>query len=173
MRAFVAWRIPVQNGIKLKATMTGLCMGNPVEITRGEMDGLWCFHRSDQAQGNTSGSLSGISAIFTGIFGPLTFWQYGSFDFWLKVKLVFVFGLYFYHYFCHRIYKANQNGQIAISSFHLRLYNELATVFLVVIVCLAVFKDSLTLKGSLILASILIGLLGLAVYIFRHRSKKN
>ena len=116
--------------------------------------------------------ISWPSAILTGIFGPYTLWQYGSLEFWLKVKLGFVLILFLYHFYCHQIYKANQAGKIAISSFQLRLYNELASVLLILIVCLAVFKNSLTITHSFILAGVLCGILALAVYVFKKRAKR-
>jgi putative membrane protein len=65
---------------------------------------------------------------------------------WLKmpfmhVKLGFVFFLYIYHFSCYYIYKKLQKGQIKFSSFMLRIWNEVATLFLVAIIFLIVLKS--------------------------------
>jgi putative membrane protein len=65
---------------------------------------------------------------------------------WLKmpfmhVKLGFVFLLYLYHFGCYYIYKKLQNGEVKYSSFQLRIWNEVATLFLVAIIFLIVLKN--------------------------------
>lgn len=65
---------------------------------------------------------------------------------WLKmpfmhVKLTFVFFLYLYHLSCHYIYKQLQIGRIKFSSFQLRIWNEVATLFLVAIIFLIILKN--------------------------------
>jgi len=59
--------------------------------------------------------------------------------FWLQqpfmhIKLTFVFLLYLYHFSCHYIYKKLQKGEIKYSSTQLRIWNEVATLFLVAVV---------------------------------------
>jgi putative membrane protein len=66
--------------------------------------------------------------------------------FWLQqpfmhIKLTFVFLLYLYHLSCHYIYKKLQKGQIKYSSTQLRIWNEVATLFLVAVVFLIVLKN--------------------------------
>ncbi|WP_296618540.1 CopD family protein [Marivirga sp.] len=68
--------------------------------------------------------------------------------FWLKqpfmhIKLTFVFLLYLYHFSCHYIYKKLQKGEIKYSSTQLRIWNEIATLFLVAVVFLIVLKNEL------------------------------
>lgn len=65
---------------------------------------------------------------------------------WLKmsfmhIKLTFVFFLYLYHFSCHYIYKKLQKGDSKYSSTQLRIWNEVATLFLVAIVFLIVLKS--------------------------------
>ena len=67
---------------------------------------------------------------------------------WLKqpfmhIKLSFVFLLYLYHFSCHYIYKKLQKGEIKYSSTQLRIWNEVATLFLVAVVFLIVLKNEL------------------------------
>ena len=67
---------------------------------------------------------------------------------WLKmpfmhVKLGFVFFLYLYHLACHAIYLKLQKGVKKYTSFQLRIWNEVATLFLVAIIFLIVLKNEL------------------------------
>jgi putative membrane protein len=74
------------------------------------------------------------SAIITLIFGSLLIYQQPG---WLQqpfmhIKLIFVFFLYVYHFSCHWLFKK------------LRIWNEVATLFLVAIVFLIVVKNQLS-----------------------------
>ena len=62
---------------------------------------------------------------------------------WMWLKLIFVGLLALYHLQCHAYFKQQKAGVFKTSSFKLRLFNELATVFLVAISLLAVYKNSL------------------------------
>ena len=104
------------------------------------------------------------SAILTLIFGPVVMgyghWEKTIFEpagRWLLIKLIFVIFLYFYFISLHRIYKQQLRGIFKYTSQQLRILNEVATIFLVAIVMLAVVKDSMSLIWGLI------GLLGLAI----------
>ena len=96
------------------------------------------------------------SAILTLILGPIVLFQLGSLDTWMWVKLAFVLGLYLYHFSLHRIYKEQQKGIFGYTSNQLRIWNEVATVFLVAIVMLASVKSNL---------SFVWGLAGLVVFV--------
>src|SRR3712207_5026202 len=71
------------------------------------------------------------SAILTLIFGPWVLLN-GNWDQsllepsgrWLLIKLLFVVGLYFYHFSLHRIYKQQLQGLFTYSSQKLRVWNE-------------------------------------------------
>ncbi|MDX5397037.1 MAG: CopD family protein [Hymenobacteraceae bacterium] len=95
------------------------------------------------------------SAILTLIFGLWILYLYGSVPGWLAWKLFFVVGLFAYHLHCHTIFKRQQRGDVRYSSNTLRIWNEVATLFLVSIVFLVVLKSSL---------SMLWGLLGLVLF---------
>ncbi|HET8572441.1 MAG TPA: CopD family protein [Edaphocola sp.] len=116
------------------------------------------------------------SAILTAVFGPLVMWKGGWLDSfgqqdWLHVKLGFVILLYFYFYSLHRIYKQQQKGIFRISSQKLRIWNEVATVFLIAIVMLAVVKNALSwLWGLLGLAGVVVLLLA-AIKIYKNARK--
>jgi len=97
------------------------------------------------------------SAILTLGFGGWMWALYGSLPNWLLVKLVFVAGLYVYHLSLHSIYRQQMRGAFNYSSQQLRVWNELATIFLVAIVMLVVVKQGLSWIWGLL------GLLALAV----------
>ncbi|HVX49338.1 MAG TPA: CopD family protein [Chitinophagaceae bacterium] len=63
---------------------------------------------------------------------------------WLLIKLVFVVFLYLYFISLHRIFKQQVKGVFKYTSQQLRVWNEVATIFLIAIVMLAVVKESLS-----------------------------
>src|SRR6266404_1013378 len=97
------------------------------------------------------------SAILTLMFG-LTMWNlYSSTPAWLQIKLVFVFFLYLYHISLHVIFRQQMKGVFKYSSQQLRIWNEVATIFLVVIVMVAVVKQNM---------SVVWGIAGLILFAF-------
>ncbi len=84
------------------------------------------------------------SAVLTLLFGPWMWIMLDALPQWLLVKLVFVLLLYGYHFSLHRIYKQQQHGLFKMSSQQLRIWNEVATIFLVAIVMLATVKQGLS-----------------------------
>lgn len=106
------------------------------------------------------------SAVLTLILGPLVWSQLGSTPLWLQWKLVLVFLLYGYHFSLHRIFKQQQAGVFRYSSQQLRIWNEVATVFLFAIVFLATVKNSLSaLWGVLgLLVLVLLLFMGISIY---------
>jgi putative membrane protein len=104
------------------------------------------------------------SAILSLLFGPWLliethYWEnlmHPSFR-WLLIKLGFVVGLYAYHYSLHIIYKQQSKGIFKYSSQQLRIWNEIATIFLIAIVMLVVVKQEISLVWGLL------GLLGCIV----------
>ena len=64
-------------------------------------------------------------------------------DSWLHFKLAFVAALLAYHHYCGRIMKKLAAGECKWTGQQFRALNELPTIFLVVIVMLAVFKNNL------------------------------
>jgi putative membrane protein len=61
---------------------------------------------------------------------------------WMKVKLCFVLGLICYHLICVGKIQQMRRGLFAWTSTQLRIWNEVATIFLFAIVFLAVLKDA-------------------------------
>lgn len=64
-------------------------------------------------------------------------------DNWLRAKLVLVAALIAYHFYCGHLMKQLAQGECRWGSQQLRGLNELPTVFLVLIVLLAIFKNNL------------------------------
>src|SRR5215204_7661644 len=97
------------------------------------------------------------SAILTLILGPWVMLN-GNWDKllgdgagrWLLIKLVFVLLLYVYHFSLHAIYKQQAAGVFNYSSQKLRIWNEVATIFLVPIVMLATVKQAISFVWGLI-----------------------
>ena len=90
------------------------------------------------------------SAILTLIFGLWMLALYGGIPGWLKLKLVLVAGLYLYHFSLQHIYSRQMKGQFNYTSQQLRIWNEVATVFLLAIVMLVVVKESMILVWGII-----------------------
>jgi putative membrane protein len=90
------------------------------------------------------------SCILTLIFGTWMLILYGSFPLWLIIKVVFVVGLLLYHISIHVLYSQQKSRNFKYSSSQLRIWNEVATLFLVAIVMLVVLKDILSLVWGLI-----------------------
>jgi putative membrane protein len=113
------------------------------------------------------------SALLTIIFGGWTAWLFGFVPAWLWIKLALVCGLYLYHFTLHRIYAEQQKGIFRFSSQQLRIWNELATVFLVAIVILVVVKQNLSVVWGLLGLLLFIVLLMSAIRIYKLIRMKN
>lgn len=89
---------------------------------------------------------------------------------WMWLKLIFVGLLALYHLQCHAYYRQQKAGIFKPSSFKLRLFNELATIFLVAIVFLIIVKSTSGLVWGMIGLFIFAALLMGGVFIYkRHR----
>lgn len=85
------------------------------------------------------------SAILASIFA---FWMlytnpYYLEEPWMLVKLSFVFALYFYHGYCHKIFTKLQNDVVKYSALKLRIFNEVSTILLFAIVFLVTVKSAI------------------------------
>lgn len=67
---------------------------------------------------------------------------------WLHIKLAFVLLLIGYHFICNSIMKKLAAGECQWTGQQFRALNEAPTILLVLIVLLAVFKDSLPLDST-------------------------
>ena len=121
------------------------------------------------------------SAILTLIFG---FWvlfesSYSKIVFepagrWMLIKLIFVLFLYLYHFSLHKIFKQQTAGVFKYSSQQLRIWNEIATIFLVSIIMLVVVKQNMSLVwgvGGLLLFVLLL-MSAIKIYKLLRKRKK-
>ena len=110
------------------------------------------------------------SAMLTIIFGPWVMYELGYFNYvpgWLWIKLAFVVGLYLYHFSLHSIYKQQMKNVFKHSSQQLRVWNEVATIFLLSIVMLVVVKQNMSFVWALIGLIVFIILLMSAIRIYK------
>jgi putative membrane protein len=106
----------------------------------------------------------GLSVLFHGGWHRTLFEPVGT---WLLVKLIFVIFLYFYHFSLHRIFKQEIAGVYKYTSNQLRIWNEVATVFLIAIVMLVVVKQSLSAVWGVVGLLLLVALLMSAIRIYK------
>ena len=78
---------------------------------------------------------------------------------WMWVKLAFVIGLLIYHFICQNMVKQLKNNQFKMTSFQLRLWRELATIFMIAIVFVVILKSAINWIYGLI------GIMGIAMAI--------
>jgi len=87
------------------------------------------------------------SAILTAFFATWLFssnFSYYIAQPWMHIKLTFVVALYVYHFMCHRMFSQLMNEQLTLSSFKLRIWNEVATVILFAVVFLVTLKSAIS-----------------------------
>ena len=95
----------------------------------------------------------GIWVLFESGYAKIVFEPVGR---WMLIKLIFVLFLYLYHFSLHKILKQQLAGVFVYTSQQLRIWNEVATIFLVAVVMLVVVKQNL---------SALWGVLGLLLFV--------
>ncbi len=92
---------------------------------------------------------------------------------WLWLKLGFVGGLLIYHGYCHVLFRKQAAGARGFSSMGYRIWNELATIFLVAIVFLVVLKDGMSMLNALAGLVAFGAILMLAIKLYKRiREKK-
>lgn len=79
---------------------------------------------------------------------------------WMHIKLILLVGLTIYHLWTKRIIKQMEGGNFRFSSWQFRLLNEVPTIFLVAIVLLAVYKNTLNFVYAFL------GIIGFMVLLF-------
>jgi protoporphyrinogen IX oxidase len=114
------------------------------------------------------------SAVLTLVFGPGLLVLQPS---WLELpfmhaKLTLVALLLGYHMYCHRLYGQLQRGVKTWSSDGLRLFNELATLFLVSIVFVIVLKNTLDWLAATLGLVIFALLLMVAIRVYKRIREK-
>ena len=90
---------------------------------------------------------------------------------WLGVKLGLILLLFGYHLFCGYLYRQMLKGKHFLGSYGLRIWNEVATLFLFGIVFLAVLRDSLDAVTGIAGTFILGGILFFGINIYRNTKR--
>ena len=102
--------------------------------------------------------------MITWTFGLLMMYFYGyewfKVNTWLHIKIVFLIIMTVYHLYCKRLIKRLENGKTGFSSTKFRLFNEVPAVFLIVIVSIARFKNTV---NPIILTAVTLGIIVLLV----------
>jgi putative membrane protein len=114
-----------------------------------------------------------LPALFiTWIFGGGMLWINGMewlwANPWMFFKLIFLVSLTLYHYWCGTLIPKLEKKTLSISSFQFRMLNEVPTLFLVAIVLLAVYKNSL----DFLIAFASLILFGFTLYVATKAYKK-
>ncbi|MEN9743980.1 MAG: hypothetical protein RLZZ65_1785 [Bacteroidota bacterium] len=92
---------------------------------------------------------------------------------WMHLKLGFVFLLLIYHFYCQKLMRKAEKSALNWSSGQLRIWNEVATLFLVSIVFLVVLKSQLNwITGTLGFFAVGI-LLMLGIKLYKKLRKTN
>lgn len=111
------------------------------------------------------------SAILTLIFGLWMFYLYDGIPQWLWIKLIFVSGLYMYHFSLQHIFTQQIKGIFKYTSRQLRVWNEVATIFLIAIVMLVVVKQGISLLWGFAGLVLLTMLLMTAIRVYKFMRK--
>lgn len=112
------------------------------------------------------------SCILTLIFGTWLVVLYGSLPGWLITKIGFVVGLFAYHLSIHWIYKKQMGNIFNYTSMQLRLWNEVATLFLFAIVFLVILKTALSFVWGVAFLFALFIVLKMGIVAYRYFRKE-
>ncbi len=114
------------------------------------------------------------SAILTIVFG---FWLVSLLnawtESWMLLKFSFVFALVMYHLSVGYLYGLLKRGDFRYTSLQLRVWNEVATVFLISIVFIIVLKDTLSWIWGLVGIILFSAVLMLAIRVYKKIREKN
>ncbi|GAC1395310.1 MAG: CopD family protein [Sediminibacterium sp.] len=114
--------------------------------------------------------LLGTTVLFAGGWHHVVLEPEGR---WLLAKLVLVVFLYGYHWSLHRIFQQEMRGVFNYTSQQLRIWNEVATLFLVSIVMLVVVKQSMSLVWGMVGLGVFAALLMSAVRMYKMLRNKD
>lgn len=91
---------------------------------------------------------------------------------WMIIKLVLVVLFALYHFKCQKILNEQKKNIFIFSSFKLRLFNELATLFLVAIVFLVIVKSSSGFIWGTLGLLVFAAILSISVLIYKRNKKE-
>lgn len=110
--------------------------------------------------------------MITWTFGLLMIYFHGydwfKTNMWLHTKITLLILLTVYHVYCKRLIKKLETGKTGFSSTQFRLFNEVPTLFLILITSIAVFKNATNLP---ILGATIVGI-GVLLFVFTKLYKK-
>ncbi len=110
---------------------------------------------------------SAVLTLLMGLGLLFSFGYHNNMPQWLWIKLFFVLGLYAYHFACHRMFRKLQDDEPVWSSQKLRVWNEVATIFLIAIVFLVILRSALSMAYGLLGLLLFSALLILAIKVYR------
>lgn len=113
------------------------------------------------------------SAILTLIMGTTMIIQqpeWLSYGF-MHVKLSLVFLLYLYHGSIHFIFRLLKKDIVRYSSRQLRIWNEVATLFLISIVFIIVLKNALSMVWGIVGLILITALIMIGIHVFKKLRK--
>ena len=113
------------------------------------------------------------SFVLTWVFGGWLVALYPGWPTWLLIKIGLVFLLSAYHLSVDKIFRDQAAGKFRYTSFQLRIWNEVPTVFLIAIVMLVVVKQNISLVYGLGGLFIFILILFSAIKIYKLLREKN
>jgi protoporphyrinogen IX oxidase len=112
----------------------------------------------------------GLWVLFESGYSTIVFQPAGR---WMLIKLIFVLFLYLYHFSLHVILKQQLAGVFKYSSQKLRIWNEVATIFLVAVVMLVVVKQNLSALWGVLGLVLFVVLLMSAIKVYKLMRGKN
>ena len=112
----------------------------------------------------------GLVVLFKGNWDDALDKPYGR---WLLIKLILVALLYVYHFSLHVLVRQEARGIYKYSSMQLRIWNEVATIFLIGIVMLATVKEGMSFVWGIVGMVLLILVLFAAIKIYKILREKN
>ncbi|GAB4321499.1 MAG: protoporphyrinogen oxidase HemJ [Leptolyngbyaceae cyanobacterium] len=90
---------------------------------------------------------------------------------WMHVKLTCVALLLGYHYFCKRIMKKLAADECQMTGQQFRWFNEFPTVFFVIVVMLAVFKNNFPTNASTWLIAAMVVGMAIAIQLYARKRR--
>ena len=102
------------------------------------------------------------------VYSNLSYYLYYP---WFILKLAFVCGLTLYHVQCHVMFEQLQKDIVKYSAFKFRLWNEVATIFLIAIVFIVILKDTMQFAWGLFGLILFSVTIFLAVKIYKKSGK--
>ena len=112
------------------------------------------------------------SCILTVILGTWLTVLLGFIPDWLAIKILIVLGLLLYHLSLHLIYLQQKKGGFKFTSSQLRMWNEVATIFLVAIVLLVVVRSEMSFPWFVGGLLIFVAVLTLATLVYKRIRNK-